>query len=164
MLTVLSPPLAAFFVFVGVAINLMVPPEVTNVDGRWRWIRTADADSVLAYDAQAFLSGPLGPRDSIRYTAYRNNVLVASPRTKVTDTTFTFVPPLAADTMVRYKVFARVWRVATPIGTFRGDSIDVRPPEPPAPVVDSLRMKQRNAAVRPGGSVYLARILFQRPS
>jgi hypothetical protein len=134
-------------------------PKVTALGGAF-----AAPDSTISYHARVVLSGPLGPRDSVRYTQYRDGVLIAAPRTKTLDTTFTWPAP-AYDSTVKVSIFARVFRGTTASGPFKGDSATYTrgpAPEIPAPVVDSVQIIPASATVGLGGSVQFQAVVSSR--
>jgi hypothetical protein len=148
--------LALFTVLFGL---LLTPPgpKVTALGGAF-----AAPDSTISYRARVVLSGPLGPRDSVRYTQYRDGILVASPRTKTLDTTFTWAAP-GYDSTVKVSIFARVFRGTQPSGGFKGDSATYTrgpAPEIPAPVVDSVFVTPASAAIGLGGSLQFRAVVF----
>jgi hypothetical protein len=142
------------------ALAFLAPkPAVRDLTGIWS--RRAP-DSAIAYRATVKLSGPLGPRDSVRYTQYRDGVLIAAPRTKTLDTTFTWAAP-GYDSTVKVSVYARVFRGSQPSGGFKGDSTTYTrgpAPEPPAPVVDSMKITPASATLAPGGSLKFSAATF----
>jgi hypothetical protein len=136
-------------------------PKVTAIAGPFAWA----PDSTIAYRARVVLSGPLGLRDSVRYTQYRDGILVAAPRTKNLDTTFTWAAP-GYDSTVKVAIFARVFRGTNPSGGFKGDSASYTrgpAPEIPAPVVDTVVLSPPGpVSLGPGGSVQFTAVVFSR--
>jgi hypothetical protein len=132
-------------------------PKVTALGGAF-----SAPDSTIAYHARVVLSGPLGPRDSVRYTQYRDGILVAAPRTKTLDTTFTWAAP-GYDSTVKVSIFARVFRGTQPSGGFKGDSATFTrgpAPEIPAPVVDTVLLAPPGpVSLAPGGSVQFTAVV-----
>ena len=149
------------FTAIAIGWSLFEPkPKVSDIDGAWGWA----PDSTIAYAARVFLSGPLGPRDVIRYTTYKDGVLMHDVRTTRTDTTFSFPAP-AYDSTSAYKVFARAFRGTSPSGAFQGDSTTFTrgpAPEPPAPVVDSVRVVPSQVSLGAGGKQQFTAAVFSR--
>ena len=136
-------------------------PTVRTLYGTWGWT----ADSSVAYRARVFLSGPLGRNDVIRYTLSLNNgASTELARTQTIDTTFTFAAPDYEQTIV-YKVCARVFRGESASGGFKCAEQSVTrgpPPEPPAPVVDSVTITPAQVSLGLGKTQQFRAAVFSR--
>jgi hypothetical protein len=135
--------------YIAVLAFLAPGPKVNALAGVFGY----GPDSTIAYRARVVLSGPLGLRDSVRYTQYRDGVLIAAPRTKTLDTTFTWAAP-GYDSTVKVSIYARVFRGTSPSGGFKGDSASYTrgpAPEIPAPVVDSVKIAPEQVSLGLGG-------------
>jgi hypothetical protein len=135
-------------------------PTVSSHAGTGGWA----PDSSVAYRAQVSLSGPLGKNDLIRYTKYRDNVLVGEARTRATDTTFAFVAP-AYDSTSAYRLCARVFRGDSASGGFKcAEQAFTRGPAPeePPPVVDSIVVSPAQVSLTAGKTQQFQAVVFSR--
>jgi hypothetical protein len=149
--------LFTFWSYVAALLFLAPGPKVNALAGAF-----SAPDSTISYHARVVLSGPLGPRDSVRYTQYRDGVLIAAPRTKTLETTVTWAAP-GYDSTVKVSIFARVFRGTQPSGGFKGDSASFTrgpAPEPPAPVVDSVKIAPEQVSLGLGGKQQFTAVAF----